>query len=394
MATDIFITPELSFLAILNLFGAAQGVLLALALLSIKSENKLPDRILATLTLTISIIVSGAVLLSSKYVFVFPHLSRVHHPFVFLAGPLVFLYIRALTSPKRRFGKVDLLHFLPFFLCFIYLLPYYFQSGAAKLQVLSSEYLQDSFGAWYYFRSALFITQFLVYLVLITLTLVNYSRSIKQRDNAHDREVLFEVRFFVVASLVLWLGAIVRYALDTSGATNLLVPLGASLLIYALGYMKMRRSGVTGSKPEEQSAKKYERSVLSPERSERYLNKLLQLMDTEQPFTDGDLSIQALAEKLAIPAPHLSQTINERLGKTFPDFVNSYRIEEAKKRLLDPAKSHHTVLAIAEEVGFNSKSSFNDVFKRYVKMTPSEFRKSSHFLLLPEEPKKNRSATD
>jgi len=286
----------------------------------------------------------------------------------------VFLYIRTLTSPERRFEKVDLLHFLPFVLCVIYLLPYYFQSSAAKLQVLSAEYFQDSFGAWYYFRSALFITQFLVYLVLITLTLVNYSRSVKQRHN--DRAVLFEVRFFVIASLVLWLGAIVRYALDTSGATNLLVPLGASLLVYVMGYLKMRRSGVTGSEKEDLSARKSERSMLSPERSERYLNKLLQLMETEQPFTDGDLSIQTLAQKLAIPAPHLSQTINDRLGKTFPDFINSYRIEEAKKRLLDPAKKHYTVLAIAEEVGFNSKSSFNDVFKRYVKMTPSEFRRS------------------
>src|SRR6185312_10393461 len=161
MATDIFISPELSVLAILNLFGAAQGVLLSLALLSIKSRNKLPDRLLAALTLTISIVVTGAVLLTSKYVFVFPHLSRLHHPFVFLAGPLLFLYIRALTSPEKRFRKIDLLHFIPFVLCTVYLLPYYFQSSAAKLQVLSQEYLQDSFGAWYYFRSALFITQFL-----------------------------------------------------------------------------------------------------------------------------------------------------------------------------------------------------------------------------------------
>ena len=64
------------------------------------------------------------------------------------------------------------------------------------------------------------------------------------------------------------------------------------------------------------------------------------------------------------------------MGKSFPDFINQYRIEEAKKRLLDPAKKHYTVLAIAEEVGFNSKSSFNNVFKKHVKMTPSEFRKS------------------
>jgi AraC-like DNA-binding protein len=377
MATDIFIEPALSFLAILNLFGAAQGVLLTLALLSGKDAARLPVRILAALTLTLSIIVSGAVLLSSKYVFVFPHLSRVHHPFVFLAGPLVYLYIRALTAPEKRFAKRDFLHFIPFALCLTYLLPYYFKSGAAKLQVLGSEYVQESFGNWYYFRSALFITQFLVYLVLIILTLIKYSQSVKVRDQPHDKAVLFEVRFFVIASLVLWLGAIARYALDTDGTSNLLVPLGGSILVYAMAYLRMRRLGTANREKDELPAKKYEGSVLTEERSARYLNKLLHLMENEQPFTDGDLSIQTLAEKLSIPAPHLSQTINECLGKTFPDFINSYRIEEVKKRLLDPAKKHYTVLAIAEEVGFNSKSSFNDVFKRYVGMTPSEFRKSS-----------------
>ena len=97
-------------------------------------------------------------------------------------------------------------------------------------------------------------------------------------------------------------------------------------------------------------------------------------MEQERPFTDGDLTIQKLADKLSIPAPHLSQTINERLGKSFPDFINSYRIEEAKKKLLDPALKHLSILGIAEEVGFSSKSSFNSVFKKITGITPSEFR--------------------
>ncbi len=99
-------------------------------------------------------------------------------------------------------------------------------------------------------------------------------------------------------------------------------------------------------------------------------------MENEKPFTDGDLNIQKLAEKLSIPANHLSQTINEKLGQTFSDFVNSYRVEAAKQKLVDPAFSHLSVLGIAEAVGFNSKSSFNSVFKKHTKMTPSEFRNS------------------
>ena len=363
------LNPALSFLAILNLLGAAQGLLLSLALLGARSDNKTANRLLAALTLTISIVVSGAVLLTSDYVFVFPHLSRLHHPFVFLAGPLLFLYIRTLTSPERKLEKRDFLHFIPFALCLVFLLPYYFQSRAGKIRILSFEYV-GQFGQWYYIRSGLFITQFLVYLVLIALTIIKYSRNVKERKSARDKAVLFEIRFFVIAASLLWVAIILRLAIQR--IPNLLVPLGASMLVYALGYLKMRRP--EPSESEELSAKKYEKSQLTPERSERYLNKLLQFMEKEKPFTDGDLTIQKLADKLSIPAPHLSQTINERLGKSFPDFINSYRVEEAKKKLLDPALKHLSVLGIAEEVGFSSKSSFNSVFKKHTDMTPSEFR--------------------
>jgi AraC-like DNA-binding protein len=372
-STDITIGPNVGFLAVLNLLGAAQGVLLALALLTTKDDNKTANRLLAALTLTISIVVSGAVLLTSNYVFAFPHLSRIHQPFVFLAAPLLFLYIRELTAPEKRFAKKDFLHFIPFVACLIYLLPYFLQSRTEKIRVLSLEYIQESFGQWYYIRSALFIVQALVYLILIVLIIVKYSRKAKERNSARDRAVLFEVRFFVIATTVLWVGAILRYVTNLSG-TNLLVPLGASLLIYAMGYLKMRRPEPQTSAKDELSVKKYEKSTLTPERSERYLDKLLNLMEKEKPFTDGDLTIQKLAEKLSIPAPHLSQTINERLGQTFSDFINSYRVEAAKRKLLDPALKHLSLLGIAEEVGFNSKSSFNSVFKKYTNMTPSEFR--------------------
>ncbi|MEK6333351.1 MAG: helix-turn-helix domain-containing protein [Acidobacteriota bacterium] len=375
--TDLTISSNLGFLAVLNLLGAAQGVLLALALLTSKDRNKTANRLLAALTLTISIVVSGAVLLTSNYVFVFPHLSRLHQPFVFLAAPLLFLYIRELTSRERKFAKKDFLHFIPFVLCLIYLLPYFFQSSAQKIRILTSEYIQESFGQWYYIRSALFIAQTLVYLILIALLITRYARKAKERNNARDRAILFEVRFFVIASTVLWVGAILRYVTSLSG-TNLLVPLGASLLIYAMGYLKMRRPEPLTSEKDELSVRKYEKSTLTPERSERYLEKLLSYMEGAKPFTDGDLTIQKLAEKLNVPAHHLSQTINERRGQTFSDFINSYRVEEAKRKLLDPASKHLSVLGIAIEVGFSSKSSFNAVFKKHTNMTPSEFRNAGN----------------
>lgn len=369
--------PSFNLLAILNLLGAAQGVLLTLALLSVKRGNKFANRVLAALTLTISVVVGGAVLLTTNYTFVFPHLSRVHHPFVFLAGPLLFLYLSALTSGRQSLKKKDFLHFLPFVLCLFYLIPFYFQTTEGKLEYLVSEYYQPSLGGWYYVRSAVFIVQFLVYLIAIVLSLVKYSRTARE-NSPYQKHVLFQVRFFVVASAVLWTGVVLRYALDQTANTNLLVPLGASALVYAMAYMRLSKPETLMDVENESRVKKYVKSTLLPERSDRYLTKLLHVMESEQPFADSQLTLQKLASKLSIPPQHLSRVINERRGQSFSDFINTYRVEAAKKRLLDAKMQHYTVLAIAEDVGFNSKSSFNAVFKKHTNMTPSEFRKSSN----------------
>ena len=283
-----------------------------------------------------------------------------------------------MVSDGKRFERKDFLHFVPFAVFLIYLLPFYLQSRKSKLDLISSEYIEPSLGQWYYVRSSIFIVQFLVYLVLIVLTIIHFSRRAKKLESQQYRATLWELRFFVIASGVLWFGAVLRYALDPTARTNLLIPLGASALIYGMGYMKMTRPKALEVEVERDSAKKYEKSTLTPERAERYVNKLVQCMKEKKPFTDGDLNLQSLAATLSIPPHHLSQIINERLGQTFADFINSYRVEEAKQRLLDPAFRHLSLLGIAIEVGFNSKSSFNSVFKKHTNMTPSEFRNGTN----------------
>ncbi|HEX8710056.1 MAG TPA: helix-turn-helix domain-containing protein [Pyrinomonadaceae bacterium] len=363
----------------MNLLGAAQGLFLGVMLLSIKGGNRVANRILAALVFTIALTLAGAVTRTMHYDFAFPHLSRIHDPFPFLAVPLLFLYIKTLISRKSVFSKKELLHFIPFILCAGYLIPYYLQSREAKLQYMISEYYYPSPGRWYYVRSALLILVAGFYLVLIVLNILRFAREGKGQNSPAGRAILFQIRFFVIGFLILFVGGVLRYLLDDTAKTNLLVPLGASIFIYAIGYLSFKNPEVlTREEDEPVLVKKYERSSLTAETAERYLKRLLQLMETEKLYLDSGLTISKLAEKLSVPAPHLSQTINERLSQNFIDFINTYRVEEAKRRLLDPAWKHYSVLAIAEEVGFNSKSSFNSVFKKHVRMTPSEFRKASN----------------
>ena len=118
--------------AILNLLGAIQGLLLALALVSIKRGNRTANLLLAAFAAMVSILVTWTVL-PARYVLLMPHLLRVNHPFDFAVGPLLYLYVRALTSRRPELKKTDLLHFIPFILCALYLTPYYWQSGEFKL---------------------------------------------------------------------------------------------------------------------------------------------------------------------------------------------------------------------------------------------------------------------
>jgi AraC-like DNA-binding protein len=164
--------------------------------------------------------------------------------------------------------------------------------------------------------------------------------------------------------------------------TNLVLPFGATIIINAMVYLGLRKPGTligvdnsSATEPGDQRAKRYEKSTLTSDKSEIYLTRLLTVMETEKTYTDGDLTLPKLATKLSVSAHHLSQIINERLHQNFFDFVNTCRVEEAKRNLVDPAKKHYSILAIAEEVGFNSKSAFNTAFKKQTHMTPSEFRK-------------------
>jgi ligand-binding sensor domain-containing protein/AraC-like DNA-binding protein len=141
-------------------------------------------------------------------------------------------------------------------------------------------------------------------------------------------------------------------------------------------WLSYRKRKIKASK-DERDGKKYKTSALLPETVEVVLPRLMQLMEEKKVFLDADLTLYKLARQLNVHYNHLSQIINEKLKRSFNDFINSYRIEEAKKKLENPAENKKTILEIAYETGFYSKSVFNTAFKKFTGMTPSEFRKAS-----------------
>lgn len=367
--------PSLDLTAGLTLLGAAQGILLALALLGLKQANRAAARLLAAFMMVSAIIMAGSLLVGTRYILVYPHLTQIAVPFHFLFGPIIFLYMRVATSREARLRKKELLHLIPFGLCAAYYLPLYLKSGADKLDYLRTAFENYPPIEWR-IRSLLLLFQFLPYLVLTLSIFLAHARKTKGLIGVSRLNLLW-LRTFIVMILIICAAGLFRLIFDFRTETMLLVPLCFSIMVYVAGYMALKHPEGLAGWNESAPPKKYEKSSLAPERAEAYLKRLLHVMETESPYRDGNLTLQKLAERLSIPVNHLSQIINEQLGQNFIEFISSYRVKEAQKMLVDPAKKHYTVIAIAEEVGFNSKSAFNAVFKKQVHMTPSEYRRSA-----------------
>ncbi|MBM9590557.1 AraC family transcriptional regulator [Leptospira sp. 201903075] len=118
---------------------------------------------------------------------------------------------------------------------------------------------------------------------------------------------------------------------------------------------------------------RYERSLLIGLDTDAIQKKLNEFMEQHKLYKREDLTLKELAESVSLSSHQLSEFLNEKKKMNFPSFINQYRISEAQKILIE--KPRQTVLAIAFEVGFNSKSSFNQAFLRFTGITPKEYRR-------------------
>lgn len=174
---------------------------------------------------------------------------------------------------------------------------------------------------------------------------------------------------------VIW--AFMAFSLDNVLLEFSVMPAIFSILIYIMGYSGLVQPELFTGK-EKAQAVKYESSKLTPEKKKIFLKKLQQAIEEEKCYIDENLTLQNLSRLLDIPANYLSQIINEEFSQNFPDFINNHRIRDARELLQDPRNNHLSILGIAYEVGFNSKSAFYNAFKKHTGMSPSAFLKSQN----------------
>jgi AraC-like DNA-binding protein len=379
-----------------NLFGlllllaAAQSLFLAV-LITHKHRRLFANRFLITLLVLYSALLLNLLLGDLGYTMDHPRLLLTLLGIGLIPGPLHYMYARHLANPGLRFKGWDWLHFVPLVLYEVLIWGYYRLPGQSGFPAGSAQML-DTATTLYSLYHVCILLQFAFYLILTLRILKRYAHRLQNIFSTLDHIRLTWLRNITWLSLVfigtyaVELGLLtmdIRLAGDF-GITSVLM----AIYVYALGYLGLFKSEVLSSeelrRPLRDSsndattapAPKYQKSGLDPQRSQQIRTQLQGIMDNDAPYTNSSLTLNQLASALDISAHNLSEVINSELGKNFFDYINGYRVQCVQRDLLDPKKSHLTVLSLALDAGFNSKSSFNSIFKKTTGMTPSQYRKA------------------
>lgn len=395
-------TITLDWLHVIALMGAVQGFILA-GVLAVRRRNRTANRVLAVAMLAFSIHLAMAVYFAAGLVEVFPHLFGVAYPIPLLYGPLVYLYAVTASDRARRLAPKDALHVIPFIVAIVATLPIHLMSASDKIAFFHAVERGDVPLVIRVF-DPLKLVSGVTYATVTIAFLRRHRARVMDSYSSLDRVNLRWLVRLAAAGAGIWGLAVVVELTQflprpAFAHGDDVVTLAIALLVYAIGYMALRQPEifrfdtaefpVVGATPRGQESPgpsapvetepagvRYERSGLGEREAAVLKNALLATMDRDRPWQDRDLTLADLAGRLSTTPHKLSEVLNSQLRQPFYDFVNGYRVRHVQHRLASDDARNLTLLSLALDAGFASKSTFNDVFKKQTGQTPSEYRRS------------------
>jgi len=363
------------------------SLLMAFFLLTVKTENKLANRLFAWFFIVSAIDLSGF--------FVFDYISEIFSLVIFrwticlLAMPLFYLYVLSVCYSDFRLKWIHLMHLLPFIAVNLAFLPrLYLMNDANKAQILEQIDQMPEI----YFIQIVVECQYVFYIVSAYLILKKYREIYLENytnPNTSTYKYLFQMTtIFLIAHCLVALKNVLRYSDYRQVFLWLNVFVGTAalfitcwLVMKAMKYPELFK-GINSKLQLAKDILPKAEEISQPANSQDDLiavqiSTLKQYMAEKEPFLDPSLTIQELSNQINTPVRDLSVLINHHMDQHFFDFVNEYRIQKAMNILKDHSKKELTVLEILYEVGFNSKSSFNTSFKKYTNLTPTAYRNAS-----------------
>ena len=368
----------IKFLSYINLAGAIHALIQSMLLFFIRRGNRRANKIMAFFLLALAIGMANGIISLLGLYDIWPALSILMGSVILTYGPLFYLYIRAMTDKDRRRTPIDVLHGIPFLLGLIAYGAYLSLPGSGSA---SSGVVGSAVRSPWLVVLTLAILQTIAYVVSIIRLLREHSERIKATYSTIDRINLgwLRRRLFVYAAIWavgLAMVAAVRLESRAIGLVGQIVFFLIALNTFVTGYLAMLQPEIFFGLSEARPARRYERSSLTPENAALHKTRLLELMEREKSFLDPEITLPKLAQALEISVAHLSRVINDLFGRNFYEFINHYRVKDAKRRLAMPDAGREKLITVALDCGFNSLATFNRVFKELAGRTPSEYRKN------------------
>lgn len=384
----------MTLLAFFYIIVASQGFLLTL-FLTLK-KNKTIHLPLIVFLLLSSIDFTFQFLHISGIIVNFPHFIYSNEPLTVLKGVLIFMYIRNIYHGKLIYYKTDLIFLLPFVVYVIYYSDFYLLPIEHKIFEYNT-FLQagiamsENLLEWIFevLTSFPFIVSAIILLKKIEIKVKNEYSDIVNFNYKIARKLLFGVLLvylFEILTIVLC-----YFGFEYGESSNTISYFIAAILLYLLGYDALIRenklihqivpnadllSSISVTQEKTSSNEKYKKNILADQQIDLIGQKLIQAMEVEKLYRNSDIRLSTLADTLAENPNKVSQVINQLFEQNFYDFINTYRVNEAKILLKSPLYDHLTIEAIGQEVGFKSKSTFYTSFKKHTTVTPVDFKKA------------------
>lgn len=377
--------------------GAFQSFVFSILLL-MKREDKPADKFLSgfffVVTLYLLNIYSIKFLLWKQ----FPDILIIYS-FVFLSyGPLLYFYVSSLLGKKITIKQI-LVHSIPMITVLLIIFPFLFEDREVKLLCFTDKFmnmpLNISIGSFLQYLSSP------IYFVWILMMLRKHKSYVKDNYSSDEKINLNWMNKLLIGGISIWLIECLNVIalnfteLDFpySYNTSWYIKFAFMIFVLFIGYYGINQGGIFSKTKEEEKEKLPEELIveddihvnpvveknklISEETAKQYKAELVKYIEEEQVYLNSELRIQDVSIHLKIPVHILSYIINSELQQNFYDFINLYRIEEVKKRLHNTEYDNLTIIAIAIDCGFNSKATFNRLFKLYTGTTPSQYKKNS-----------------
>jgi len=309
-------------------------------------------------------------------------------PGISTAGVLIYLYALLVTGLIEKLNKRQLFHFIPYLinLIFFIIIIYKVEGDPRKsLEFKNSTFIIIITGL---VNSIAYIIYTIIILKKYYHRIENYYSDIEKMSLNWLMKItslaFFSLTFWCLSFWLAHMNITPRNHTGMAWNNILLI-----IIIFITAYHVINQPEIfkknidmsheideDDSQPE---IEKYAKQNIDETMQGEYLASLTAYMDEHKPYLDENITIKDLADGVKIPSHHLSIVINNRLNKNFYTFINEYRIKEASAILDDPENSEASIIAIAFKSGFNSKSTFNSVFKKITGQTPSEYRSRTVF---------------